>query len=78
MKIGPYLCGQAAGQIMNNIILGEMKEILRKLLVDGGIVTVPFDTMREIKKELDRFCVPIELEILKSDFDTVSFRVLNY
>ena len=63
---------------MNNIILGEMKEILRKLLVAGGIVTVPFDQMREIRKELDRFCVPIELEILKSDFDTVSFRVLNY
>lgn len=55
-----------------------MKEILRKLLVAGGIVTVPFDQMREIRKELDRFCVPIELEILKSDFDTVSFRVLNY
>ena len=63
---------------MNNIIFGEMEEILRKLLVDGGIVTVPFDQMREIRKELDRFCVPIELEILKSDFDTVSFRVLNY
>ena len=63
---------------MNNIIFGEMEEILRKLLVDGGIVTVPFDKMREIRKELDRFCVPIELEILKSDFDTVSFRVLNY
>lgn len=63
---------------MNNIIFGEMEEILRKLLVAGGIVTVPFDQMREIRKELDRFCVPIELEILKSDFDTVSFRVLNY
>lgn len=56
----------------------EMKEILRKLLVAGGIVTVPFDQMREIRKELDRFCVPVELEILKSDFDTVSFRALNY
>lgn len=78
MKIGPYLCGQAAGQITNNIILGEMKEILRKLLIDGGIVTVQFDKMREIQKELDRFCVPIEIEILKSDFDTVSFRVLDY
>lgn len=55
-----------------------MKEILRKLLVDGGIVTVQFDKMREIRKELDRFCVPIEIEILKSDFDTVSFRVLDY
>ena len=55
-----------------------MEEILRKLLVSGGIVTVPFDQMREIRKELDRFCDPIELEILKSDFDTVSFRVLNY
>ena len=78
MKIGPLLCEQAAGQIMNNIIFGEMEEILRKLLVSGGIVTVPFDQMREIRKELDRFCVPIEIEILKSDFDTVSFRVLNY
>ena len=52
-----------------------MKEILRKLLVAGGIVTVPFDQMREIRKELDRFFVPIELEILKSDFDTVSYQV---
>lgn len=54
-----------------------MDEILRKL-VNGGIVTVPFDQMKEVRKELNRFCVPVEIEILKSDFDEVTFRELNY
>lgn len=32
----------------------ELDNILRNLLVAGNIVTVPFEQMREIRKELDR------------------------
>lgn len=32
-----------------------LDNILRNLLVAGNIVTVPFEQMREIRKELDRF-----------------------
>ena len=51
--------------------------ILRNLLVAGNIVTVPFEQMREIRKELDRFVKPIQIEVIKSDFETVSFRELR-
>ena len=33
--------------------------------------------MREIRKELDRFVKPVQIEIIKSDFETVSFRELR-
>lgn len=33
----------------------ELDNILRNLLVAGNIVTVSFEQMREIRKELDRF-----------------------
>lgn len=53
-----------------------MNNILRNLLVAGNIVTVRFEEMREIRKELNRFAKPIQIEIIKSDFETVSFREL--
>ena len=53
-----------------------MNSILRNLLVAGNIVTVRFEEMREIRKELNRFAKPIQIEIIKSDFETVSFREL--
>ena len=56
----------------------ELKVLLRSLLNAGNVVTVKFDDMRQIRKELNRFSEPIQIEILKSDFDTVSFRELNY
>ena len=55
-----------------------MNSILRNLLVAGNIVTVRFEEMREIRKELNRFAKPILIEIIKSDFETVSFRELKY
>lgn len=55
----------------------ELDNILRNLLVTGNIVTVPFEQMREIRKELDRFVKPVQIEIIKSDFETVSFRELR-
>lgn len=55
-----------------------MNNILRNLLVAGNIVTVRFEEMREIRKELNRFAKPIQIEIIKSDFETVSFRELKY
>ena len=55
-----------------------MNSILRNLLVAGNIVTVRFEEMREIRKELNRFVKPIQIEIIKSDFETVSFRELKY
>lgn len=55
----------------------KLDSILRNLLVAGNIVTVPFEQMREIRKELDRFVKPIQIEIIKSDFETVSFRELR-
>ena len=56
----------------------ELKVLLRSLLNAGNVVTVKFDDMRQRRKELNRFSEPIQIEILKSDFDTVSFRELNY
>lgn len=55
----------------------ELDNILRNLLVAGNIVTVLFEQMREIRKELDRFVKPIQIEVIKSDFETVSFRELR-
>lgn len=55
----------------------ELDNILRNLLVAGNIVTVPLEQMREIRKELDRFVKPVQIEIIKSDFETVSFRELR-
>lgn len=55
----------------------ELDNILRNLLVAGNIVTVPFEQMREIRKELDRFVNSIQIEVIKSDFETVSFRELR-
>lgn len=55
----------------------KLNSILRNLLVAGNIVTVSFEQMREIRKELDRFVKPIQIEIIKSDFETVSFRELR-
>lgn len=55
----------------------ELDNILRNLLVARNIVTVPFEQMREIRKELDRFVKPIQIEVIKSDFETVSFRELR-
>lgn len=53
-------------------IYNNLDSILRNLLVAGNIVTVPFEQMREIRKELDDL-----IEIIKSDFETVSFRELR-
>lgn len=61
----------------NNMERKKLDSILRNLLVAGNIVTVPFEQMREIRKELDRFVKPIQIEIIKSDFETVSFRELR-
>lgn len=47
------------------------------IIILYNIVTVPFEQMREIRKELDRFVKPIQIEIIKSDFQTVSFRELR-
>lgn len=45
----------------------KMDNILRSLLVAGNIVTVSFDEMKDIRKELNRFVPKIELyEIGKS------------
>lgn len=55
----------------------KLDSILRNLLVAGNIVTVPFEQMKEIRKELDQFVKPIQIEIIKSDFETVSFRELR-
>lgn len=51
--------------------------LLRNLLVAGNIVRASFDEMKDVKKELDRFIPKIEIEIIKSDFDTVYFRELK-
>lgn len=61
----------------NNMEREKLNSILRNLLVAGNIVTVSFEQMREIRKELDRFVKPIQIEIIKSDFETVSFRELR-
>ena len=64
-------------EIHNNMERQILDNILRNLLVAGNIVTVPFEQMREIRKELDRFVKPVQIEIVKSDFETVSFRELR-
>lgn len=64
-------------KIYNNMKRKELDNILRNLLVAGNIVTVPFEQMREIRKELDRFVKPIQIEVIKIDFETVSFRELR-
>ena len=64
-------------KIYNNMKRKELDNILRNLLVAGNIVTVPFEQMREIRKELDRFVKPVQIEIIKSNFETVSFRELR-
>lgn len=64
-------------KIYNNMKRKELDNILRNLLVAGNIVTVPFEQMREIRKELDRFVKPIQIEVIKNDFETVSFRELR-
>lgn len=56
----------------------KINEILRAVLVSGNIVTVKFEEMKHIKKELSKFRDIIRLEIIKSDFENVSFRELKY
>lgn len=55
----------------------ELDNILRNLLVAENIVTVSFEQMKNIRKELNRFVKPVQIEIIKSDFETVSFRELR-
>ncbi len=55
----------------------ELNKILRNLLVAGNIATVSFEQMREIRKELNRFVKPIQIDVIKSDFETASFRELR-
>lgn len=55
----------------------ELDNILRNLLVAGNIVTVSFEQMKDIRKELNRFEKHVQIEIIKSDFETVSFRELR-
>lgn len=55
----------------------ELDNILRNLLVAGNIVTLSFEQMKNIRKELNRFVKPVQIEIIKSDFETVSFRELR-
>lgn len=55
----------------------ELDNILRNLSVAGNIVTVSFEQMKDIRKELNRFVKPVQIEIIKSDFETVSFRELR-
>lgn len=54
-----------------------MDNLLRNLLVAGNIVRASFDEMKDVKKDLYRFIPKIEIEIIKSDFDTVYFRELK-
>lgn len=55
----------------------ELDNILRDLLVVGNIATVSFERMKNIREELNRFVKPVQIEIIKSDFETVSFRELR-
>lgn len=55
----------------------ELDNILRNLLVAGNIVTLSFEQMKNIRKELNRFVKPVQIDIIKSDFETVSFRELR-
>ena len=55
----------------------ELDNILRNLLVAGNIVTVSFEQMKDIRKELNRFVKPVQIEFINSDFEMVSFRELR-
>ncbi|MBV3632264.1 hypothetical protein DW989_12775 [Bacteroides stercoris] len=55
----------------------ELDNILRNLLVAGNIVTVSFEQMKDIRKELNRFVKPVQIEVINSDFEMVSFRELR-
>jgi hypothetical protein len=45
--------------------------------VAGNIVTVSFEQMKDIRKELNRFVKPVQIEVINSDFEMVSFRELR-
>ena len=51
-------------KIYNNMERKKLDVILRNLLVAGNIVTVPFEQMREIRKELDRFVKPVDCPLV--------------
>lgn len=55
----------------------ELDNILRNLLVAGNIVTVSFEQMKDIRKELNRFVKPVQIEVINSDFEMASFRELR-
>lgn len=55
----------------------ESDNILRDLSVAGNIVTVSFEQMKDIRKELNRFVKPVQIEVINSDFEMVSFRGLR-
>lgn len=55
----------------------ELDNILRNLLVAGNIVTVSFEQMKDIRKELNRFVKPVQIEVINSAFEMVSFRELR-
>ena len=55
----------------------ELDNILRNLLVAGNIVTVSFEQMKDIRKELNRFVKPVQIKVINSDFEMVSFRELR-
>lgn len=55
----------------------ELDNILRNLLVAGNIVTVSFEQMKDIRKGLNRFVKPVQIEVINSDFEMVSFRELR-
>lgn len=55
----------------------ELDNLLRNLLVAGNIVTVSFEQMKDIRKELNRFVKPVQIEVINSDFEMVSFRELR-
>ena len=42
----------------------ELDNILRNLLVAGNIVTLSFEQMKNIRKELNRFVKPVQRNIL--------------
>lgn len=44
----------------------RIDNILRILLVAGNIVTVSFNEMKDIKKELNRFIPMVEIEIINN------------
>lgn len=50
--------------------------VLRRILTDSDIIDL-YGLYCEFYKELDRFVKPIQIEVIKSDFETVSFRELR-